>query len=45
VSPELFAAAAMRKVQKDLVATKVVKLKEELASVSPSRATRRGCAA
>ena len=30
MSPELFAAAAMRKVQKDLVAMKVVKLKEEL---------------
>ena len=30
LSPGLFAAAAMRKVQKDLVAMKVVELKEEL---------------
>ena len=30
LSPQLFAAAAMRKVHKDLVAMKVVELKEEL---------------
>ena len=48
LEPELFGAAAMEAVDKDLMEMKVAELREELGArraTSCSRGTRRGCAA